>query len=327
VRLARHLDELDRVLVAGGDGPVDDLVDVERGGLGDARVPRTVRAGDRGRDRPRRLVRRAPQLDRQNWEHEGGGAGCGGRVHEHHRVAVRPAAVAGDGRVDQRVERPGNGHGLLHGAEPAERDRPRGRLAEPRDPGARASSGVHRGQRGERARDVGRAGGRSLAGQRLPARGPVAQRRRELVEPLRRLPLPQRAHGVPGADQPVRRGGDRPREQPRPPAGQHVGPRFPVHLGGEQGAPVTEAHRVAERFAPLLLTDRPAGRGLGVQPLRVLLDPPLDLRAAAEADQGVRRHRAVVAQPAHELRAGAVQPLVGLVQHIAHPSSGHVEAG
>ena len=61
---------------------------------------------------------------------------------------------------------------------------------------------------------------------------------------------------------------------------------------------------------------RSLGSGPGVQPPEIPVKPALDRVGAAEPDQGLRRHRAMVGQAAAELGSGGREPAQPLVQRL-----------
>ena len=95
---------------------------------------------------------------------------------------------------------------------------------------------------------------RSSTAQKASAAGHLQAARRR----VRHGPAP--ADGMAGPDQPVRGRPDRARQQPRGPLADDGGRRAVGHLAFEEGQPLGEAIRPAERGGPVLLGQRPDGR-------------------------------------------------------------------
>ncbi len=115
------------------------------------------------------------------------------------------------------------------------------------------------------------------------------------------------------ADHAVRGGSDYTGQQPRPPGVQHLPPRPLAHLRAEQGRPVGHPARIAERGLPVS-PDRAHPPREFLQPEHVVVKPRLHDLAVTVTRQGLGGHRAMVGQPALELRPGPVQSQVRLVQ-------------
>ncbi len=276
----RHLDQLDGVLVTEPDGGLDELRLRPRAGR--------LLAGARGGT----LLAAGPGLD--------GGTGLGrGQVRLPVQVlrqvlAQQPDGGRGGDRVDQRDRevrpRPGEEPGAL-GDEVVER---RQAVEAVRGPLGRALA----------TRPGARVAGRPVT-EALGQLGAL-----QLVVGGRR----QRANRVRGTDHAVRQRPRHARQQPGPPAGQHVRPGCQRELTLEHARPVGHPAEVAERRRPVVLVVRrqhPAGlRHIVVAPVaQVPLDPGRHRVGVAHAGQRLRRHRRVV----HE------GPSV-LVPHVPQPA-------
>ena len=124
------------------------------------------------------------------------------------------------------------------------------------------------------------------------------------------------AYGVGGADQSVRRAGSGTGQQARPPGGQQLVPVLVIELASEVRIPVTDAVDPAEVDSPVLGGHRVPGFRGRIELGAVVLDPALDLIAAAEADHGVGCHRAMVGEEPAELGARSPKAVEGSEHHL-----------
>ena len=127
----------------------------------------------------------------------------------------------------------------------------------------------------------------------------------------------QRPDSVADPDHAVSSGRRDARQQPRPPGSQHRAPGLPCRLAPEENGPVGDPARIAQRLLPVLADRGGAAREL-LQPSHVPVKPAVHASGVPVANHGLCCHRAMVGQPAVELRSRGVQPLVGLVQCPRH---------
>ena len=183
-----------------------------------------------------------------------------------------------------------------------------------RDQAARLRLVEHR-EGADRGGRVQGAAGRAATGQLHVAGGPVGEGAGQFVAALVVfLGCRQAAGGVRGADDPVGRGGGDPGEQPGPPSGEDVAPGLLRQLAAEVDLPVGHAVELAERVAPGRVGDPVAGPWGVVEAHEVAVEPVLHGVGAAEPDERLGGHRAVIGQAASELRAGRRQPAQALVE-------------
>ncbi len=227
--------------------------------------------------------------------------------------------VLPDAGLDQAGQGGRHLGGSARRAQRGERWRPGRQVGQPREPVPDHAALLGQpGQRGQRGRGVEIAGRGGEAGHEDRAGGPVAQRVGDLVDRARRgIAAEHRADRVPGPDQAVRRPRRDGRQQPRPPRGQHLGPRRLAPGPLEERYPVAHPAKLAHRLGPVVLGDRIVLAGQRLQPRHVAVQPGTDLVVEAAPGQHLRGHRPVVAQPvlAAELRAPPVQSDVGLVEN------------
>lgn len=149
----------------------------------------------------------------------------------------------------------------------------------------------------------------------LKAGCPIAQGLSELGHPRRRFSDAQRADRVSDPDQAVSGTGHRARQQDRPPLGEHVAPIVFGDLDLEIVQPVAEPSLIAHGVLELIGCDPGGAAGPILQLPDVAVQPAMNLLAQTQLHKRLGCHRTMVGKEPCKFGTGAMQPLVGLVEH------------